>query len=73
MCLPFLDRLIEGLSTRFDKYGSMIHKMHAFIPSVIEMGKMERIYKTGQIIHEYRDDLPTTRNAFGEYSRWERR
>ena len=51
----------------------MIHKLRAFVPSVIEMGKVEGIYKTGKIIHEYRDYLPTPRNAFGEYSRWERR
>ena len=42
----------------------MIHKMHAFDPLVIR-GKMERNYKT--------DYLPTPRNAFAEYSRWERR
>ena len=73
MCLPFLDHLIEVLNTTFNKYGSAIHKMHAFVPSVIEMWKVERNYKTEEIIHEYRDDLPTPRNAFGEYSRWERR
>ena len=64
ICLPFLDHLIEVLNTRFDKYGSMIQKMHAFVPSVIEMGKVERKYKTEEIIHEYRDDLPILRNAF---------
>ena len=26
-----------------------------------------------EIIHEYRDDLPTARNAFKEYLMWERR
>ena len=67
MCLPFLDHLIEGLNTSFDKYDSMIHKMHAFVPSVIEMVKVE----INQIIHEYRDNLPTPRNAFGVYSKWE--
>ena len=73
MCLPFLDYLIEGLNTRFDKYGSMIHKIHAFVPSVIRMGKVERNCKMEEIIHEYRNDLPTARNAFEEFSRWERR
>ena len=72
MCLPFLDHLIEGLNTRFDKYGSMIPKTHAFVQSVIGMGKLERDYKIEEIIHEYRDDPPTSRNAFKEYSRWER-
>ena len=62
---------IKELNTRSDKYGSMIHKMYAFVPSVIR-GKVERNYKTAEIIHEYRDDLPTPRNAF-EYSRYERR
>ena len=73
MCLSFLDYLIEGLNTRFDKYGSMIHKMHAFFPSVIGMGKVERDYKIKETIHEYRDDLPTPRNALEESSRWKRR
>ena len=73
VCLSFLDYLIEGLNTRFDKYGSMIHKMHAFFPSVIGMGKVERDYKIKETIHEYRDDLPTPRNAFEERSMWERR
>ena len=71
MCLPFLDHLIEGLDTRFDKYGSVIQKMHYFVPSVIR-GKVERNYKTEEI-HEYRHDLTTTRNAYAEYSRLERR
>ena len=48
----------------------MINKMHAFVPSMIGMGKVERNnYKTEEIIREYRDDLPTPRNAF----EWERR
>ena len=42
----------------------MIHKMHAFDPLVIRE-KVERNYKT--------DYLPTPRNAFAEYSRWEKR
>ena len=73
MCLPFLDHLMEGLNTRFDKYGSMIHKMHAFVPSVIGMKKVEGNYKIEEIIHVYRHDLPTPGNAFKEYLRWERR
>ena len=51
----------------------MIHKMHALVPLVIEMGKVERNYKTQEVIHEYRNDIPTPRNAFEKYSRWERR
>ena len=51
----------------------MIHKILAFVPSVIGMGKVERNYKTEEIIQECRDDLPTSRNAFEEYSMWERR
>ena len=64
---------MDRLNTRFDKYGSMIHKIHAFVPSVIRMGRVERNYKMEEIIHEYRNDLPTARNAFEEFSRWERR
>ena len=64
---------MEGLNTRFDKYGSMIHKMHAFVPSVIGMKKVEGNYKIEEIIHVYRHDLPTPGNAFKEYLRWERR
>ena len=52
MRLPFLDHLIEGLNTRFDKYGSMIHEMHAFVLSLIGMGKVERNYKIEEVIHE---------------------
>ena len=37
------------------------------------MGRVERNYKMEEIIHEYRNDLPTARNAFEEFSRWERR
>ena len=73
MCLPFLEHLIEGLNIRFNKYGSMIHKMYAFIPSMIGTGKVGKNYKIEKFIHEYRDDLPPPRNAFEEYSRWERR
>ena len=73
MRLPFLDHLTEGLNTRFDKYGLMIHKIHALVPSVIGMRKVERNCKIEEIIHVYRDDLPTPGNAFEEYSRWERR
>ena len=62
--LSFLDHLIEGLNIRFDKYGSMIHKMHAFVPSVIRMGKVQLNYKIEKISHGYRDNLPTARNAF---------
>ena len=64
MCLPFLGQLMEGLNTRFDKYGSMIHKMHVFVPSVIGMRKVEGNYKIEEIIHEYRDDLSTPKNGF---------
>ena len=69
MCLPFLDHLIKGLNDRFDKYGSMIHKMHAFVPSVIGMGKGEGNNKIEKTIHEYRDDVTFSGNAFEEYSR----
>ena len=65
--------MIEGLNATFEKYGSMIHKMHTFASSVIEMGKVERNYKTEEIMKEYRDDLPNPRNVFEEYSKWERR
>ena len=58
ICLLFLDHLMDGSSTRFDKYGSMIHKIHAFVPSVIRMGKVEINYKVEEITHEYRNDLP---------------
>ena len=66
MCLLFLDHLIEGLNTRFDKYGSMIHKMHVFVPSVIGMKKVEGNYQIEKCIHECRDD---PRNAFEECCR----
>ena len=56
----------------FDKYGSMIHKMHVFVPSVIGMGKAERKCKIEKFIHGYRDDLPIPRNVAEEYSQWER-
>ena len=72
MCLPFLDHLIDGLSTRFDKYDSIIHKMHVFVPSVIGMRKVEGNHKIVEITQVYRDDLPIPGNAFEEYSRWER-
>ena len=32
MCLPFPEHLIEELNTGFDRYGSMIYKIHAFVP-----------------------------------------
>ena len=51
----------------------MNQKMHAFVSTVIEMGKVERNYKAIEIIHEYIDDLRTLRNAFGKFSRRERR
>ena len=37
MCLPFIEHLIEGLNTRFNKYASMIYNMHAFVPSLVGM------------------------------------
>ena len=46
MCLTFLDHLIKGLNTRFDKYGSVVPKMHAFVPSVIAVWKkIKRLMK----------------------------
>ena len=69
-CLPLFDHLIEGLNTSsMIKYGSMIHKMHAFVPSVIEIGKKEGNNKIEEIIHKYRNELPTPGKAFEEYSR----
>ena len=47
---------------RFDKYGSVIRKMHAFVPSVIGIGKVERHWKTKGNIHEYRDDTHSQRS-----------
>ena len=64
MFLTFLDRLIEGLNTRFDKYGSVVPKMHAFVPSVIAVEK--KIKKIDEIIHEYRDNLLTPTKTFNE-------
>lgn len=40
MCLSFFDHLMEGIDTRFVKYGSMIHMVHAFVSSVIAMRKV---------------------------------
>ena len=54
------------------EYGSMIHKMHAFVPSLIGMRKVEGNYEIEEIIHMYRDDLPAPGNGFEECSRWER-
>lgn len=68
MCLPFLGHLIEGLNTRFDKYGSLIHKMYAIVP-LIGMGKVEENNYIEEIFHEQRHDLTTPGNAFEEYSR----
>ena len=45
----------------------MIHKMYAFIPSVIGMGNVEGNNKIEKITHEFRDDLPTPGNAFEKY------
>ena len=50
----------------------MIHKMHAFVPSVSGMVKVEKYYKTEETIHEYIDALRTPRKACVEYSRQER-
>ena len=60
---------MEGLKAWFDKYGSMIHKMQAFVASVIGMEKVKRFNKIEKIIRESRDDLLTTGNAFKEHSR----
>ena len=56
LCLPFFDHLIVGLNTRFDIYDSMIYKMHAFVSSVIGMGKVEGNNKIEEISHECRDE-----------------
>ena len=45
MCLPFLEHLTEQLNTRFNKYGSMIHKMHAFFHQWLEWGKWKEIIR----------------------------
>ena len=50
----------------------MIHKMHAFVPSVVVMGKVEGNNKTKETIHKYRNDLPIPGNTFNEDSWWER-
>ena len=64
MCLPFLEHLIEGLNTRFNKYASMIYNMHAFVRSLVGMGNIEENDKTVEIIHKYKDDLSTPGNVF---------
>ena len=60
---------MEGLNAWFDKYGSMIYKIQAFVASVIGMDKVERNNKIEEIINESRDDLPTIGSAFEEHSR----
>ena len=37
--------VLNGLNTRFDKYGPMIHKKHAFVPSVSGMVKVDKNIK----------------------------
>ena len=44
--MPKIAWIIDGLFTRFDKHGSMIHKIHAFVPSVIGMRKVEGIIRS---------------------------
>ena len=35
VCLPFLDHLIQGIDSRFDKYGRTILLMMGLVPSVV--------------------------------------
>ena len=55
MCLPFLDHLLQGLNSRFDKHGSLVHYMYGLIPSLI--GEKEVDIK--ETIGQYKSDLPS--------------
>ena len=69
VCYPFLDHITTGIESRFDKYGTIVHKMHGLIPAVIA----ERDLLIDAIVKEYQEDLPMLVNVHEEFARWKRR
>ena len=53
--IPFLDHLITGIESRFDKYGIAVHQMNALVPSVI----VAREVSIEDYLMLYKDDVPS--------------
>ena len=54
---PFLDHLIQGIDSRFDKYGEAILNMIGLVPSVIVARNDSSI---DQLVELYHEDLPSS-------------
>ena len=67
--LPFLDHILVGIDSRFDKYGVVIHRMAALIPAII-VTRDDFDFK--EVLNIYSDDLPSPNRAEEEFIRWRR-
>ena len=66
--LPFLDHILVGIDSRFDKYG-VVHRMAALIPAII-VTRDDFDFK--EVLNIYSDDLPSPNRAEEEFIRWRR-
>ena len=67
--LPFLDHILVGIDSRFDKYGVVVHRMAALIPAII-VTRDDFDFK--EVLNIYSDDLPSPNRAEEEFIRWRR-
>ena len=70
VCLPFLDHLIQGIDSRFDKYGKTILLMMGLVPAVVADKEDVTI---DDAVKMYADYLPSPINVEEEFMAWKRR
>ena len=62
--LPFLDHILVGIDSRFDKYGVVVNRMAALIPAIIVT---VMILTSQKFLYIYSDDLPSPNCAEEEF------
>ena len=67
--LPFLDHILVGIDSCFDKYGVLVHRMASLIPAII-VTRDDFNFK--EVLNIYSDDLPSPNRAEEEFIRWRR-
>ena len=67
--LPFLDHILVGIDSHFDKYDVVVHRMAALIPAII-VTRDDFDFK--EVLNIYSDDLTSPNRAEKEFIRWRR-
>ena len=65
--LPFLDHILVGIDSRFDKF--VVHRMADLIPSII-VTRDDFDFK--EVLNIYSDDVPSPNRSEEEFIRWRR-